>query len=293
MKKIICNLMVILMLLALFPVNVFAANDTKIVIQHDSANSKYLVYPSKACTYELSDSDSVKPAAFNQIYDDASDVIEVLTSNITSGIARYLWIEGNDQPYDLQSHEFITESVINRIDSTMKRISIKPVAKGDRVIVLTKKENYSNYRYIIKKVEKGSDYDQLVVRAESLDPSISIIEPYTGITRMLDFKTSYDALLPTTDDVRWQAVPENATIEEPLDTKTGDIYVVWLMASDNSTPVLDMQIMYCLREDEKIVTKVEKMPYTGISYFINGLLVANLAILPVIYFKRRKLVNSK
>lgn len=293
MKKIINNLMIVIMLVMILPINVFAANDTKIAMHYDSATNKYLIYPNRACTYELSSDDITPPVSINQIYDTPSDVIEVSSTNI-GGSARYLWIDGNVDPYDLQAFipNAITNAQINQIDNTMERIAIKPVKDGDRIITLTKAENYNDYKYILVKVEKGTPHDQLVARTEGLDPKLKITDPYTGINKMLAFKESYDLLLPAVSDSNWKKVPSNGVIEEPLDTKTGDIYVVWLMADDNGNSVLDMQIMYCLRKDEKIINVVEKLPQTGLSYVIDGLLLANAITLPIIFFKRKKLVNN-
>ena len=291
-------LLIAMITILLLPFEVAAAD---IEAFYDSVADQYLFYTDnygEECAYALSA--DTTPTTFYTCPKDSYGNNVVIVDSASVPTAQYLWTkkglagDANLSAVDLGAYytsDYLSDVDTDFIGSTTKRINVTP---GERIITVTD-TTFEAYKYVLVKVTT-SDYESLYSRATGLQSLNAGVNPFVAMQSMNAFMTSYASLLPPEADARWLDLPADKIIHEPLDTHTGDIYIVWLMGSTLGNPtVYDMQIMYCLRDDIVVPTKtssIKRLPRTGLDNTLKILLGVNILALPLVYLNKKRLAKA-
>ena len=304
MKKVLLSILTVVT----FGLGAISVNAASAEAYYEEATSRYFIYTdnySGDCLYAVSDTDAVTPT-IDQVCDvDTFGNNIVIINAADKALAKYLWIRNaGDSTKNLDAAlvdytNALSSVDANLIDKTGERI---PVTPGENELFVKTDGAYSNFKYILVKVQDNLvPYELFVQRAANTKMISNTISPVLAIGSMKAFynsgASSYSSLVPAFGDSRWTDLPADRYVREPENTTKGDIYVVWLVKYNNAgDAVYDMQIMYC-EEKEKVESgeytdkRVKALPQTGINYALDALLIVNAAAVGTLFFKRKKLVN--
>lgn len=218
----------------------------------------------------------------------------------------YLWIKQGDvykieaQKVDL--NDAISEEEIQSLNQLTKKISVEignkdlPVENKDGVtqnvkigtINITDNKTEKYYYQIVKAIN-DTDTSRII----ELVSELNVLDGkniYEKLSVYNEFKQTYSKVAPKLDEKDWWNEVQDYTIEQPVDSKKGDKYIVWIKDSSK----VDFQIMECnddyLPEYENkktVVKEVTKLPVTGasIAVFVALGIILVLIVLVVIVKK--------
>lgn len=218
----------------------------------------------------------------------------------------YLWIrQGNVYKIEAQKvdlNDAISEEEIQSLNQLTKKISVEignkdlPVENKNGVtqnvkigtINITDSKTEQCYYQIVKAVNDtdASRIIELVSELNVLDGK----NIYEKLSVYNEFKQVYSKVAPKLDEKDWWNEVQDYTIEQPVDSKKGDKYIVWIKDSSK----IDFQIMECsddylpeFENKKTIVKEVTKLPVTGasIAVFVALGIILVLIVLVVIVKK--------
>ncbi len=318
--SIIIVAVLIVTLLLQNPVN--ATNDELEILKTES---KYLLYIQTVMQNEFEFAFSNKNTAeessldfFESIVDAEGNNVAYINSEIEdeNELEQYIWVKQNGEisgPILVDLSTAITQDIIDFVAETTTRISVtigqeekETVTEGYTTTVTTvgylqiEEQDGYTYEYSIIKLPNDT-YTRFVELVKEISTFSGNETSYEQISMINEFYNLYNVLIPET----WNNV-ENKRIEQPEDAENGDMYVVWIKATNSEQDeIIDVQIMTSVRiETERTytdliqeeVTTTTKLPITFdinivlIVLFIIIILV--IIVLLIIKSKMNKMSNE-
>ena len=213
-------------------------------------------------------------------------------------------------------NEMITPEILNHVSSTTKRIetkvdsetlvnktepisdtqlSLNTIRVADYIEIVP--EDGATYQYYLVKVEEGTMENELFDIVEKKTDSNDM---YDSLTTAYDF---YDALksVQQSSKVAWTDVKDNK-IQEPIDSETGDKYIVLIKEENGEEITLDAKFMVCAEHDEvkykddkdRTIKTIVKLPVTGETLaLIIAFAVVIVAIVVTLFLRKKSNKESK
>ncbi|MCL2860573.1 MAG: hypothetical protein FWF46_08570 [Oscillospiraceae bacterium] len=273
----------------------------------DGTNSNYIIYTngySSAFEYAFGNDLNNPPTVYYQCDKDKDGNNVVIVPKANTETAKYLYIKGDSNVYEVDYSTALDMTTADYLNNLTKIITISAPQDKSVEIKETNKTttqtiqyvevtdtNHTDMQYILTKLDANTAKALLNCLAD-LNDKITPANPNPAdvILSMKQFWAMYQSLSST----NWVAVPSDKIIEEPLDTQTGDVYVLWLQGKSVSTGNVekDMKILTCIRGETSVVTNtqiVQKLPKTGADFTLEGLLVINIILIGVVYLRIRNL----
>ena len=316
-SKIVAIILITLLALLIIPTKGFASNEN---IQIVKTNEDYIIYvkdiANKEFKFAVADeklnSDSIELNFINSVKDSAGNNV-ALIDETTVQQAKYLYVkEGeNSSIIELNFKEAIEKSQIAEVEGTTNRIKtellmnleerdeeIDGVKYTEKVggIKIYDDEN-ANYEYVSVKLpaEKYSTLQELV---NKLNDEYEEKDMYSKIEFAKEFSKLYNELIQdATKQQAWKKV-ENMVIRQPIEAQENDRYVVLIKEEKDGAVKYDAKFMisYRAEEEEKIPGRTEtktvqetaKLPVTGDSLILFGLLAVIVIALIFVFVRMKK-----
>ena len=316
-SKIVAIILITLLALLIIPTKGFATNEN---IQIVKTNEDYIIYvkdiANKEFKFAVADeklnSDSIELNFINSVKDSAGNNV-ALIDETTVQQAKYLYVkEGeNSSIIELNFKEAIEKSQIAEVEGTTNRIKtellmnleerdeeIDGVKYTEKVggIKIYDDEN-ANYEYVSVKLpaEKYSTLQELV---NKLNDEYEEKDMYSKIEFAKEFSKLYNELIQdATKQQAWKKV-ENMVIRQPIEAQENDRYVVLIKEEKDGAVKYDAKFMisYRAEEEEKIPGRTEtktvqetaKLPVTGDSLILFGLLAVIVIALIFVFVRMKK-----
>lgn len=223
----------------------------------------------------------------------------------------YLWVRQENE-YKLEAEKVsladsLSEEDVQLFNNATKTIKVEinekelPTETTEDGVKVTRKIGTINivdnqnetYLYQIAKVEANTNTAKLVSLANEMN-NLDSKDMYEKLATYGEFKDVYSELVSNLG--KWSNV-EDYTIEQPINSKEGDQYIVWIKDSSR----LDFQIMICgedykeIGEKQEVVIKeTTKSPITGDSIVLFVILgIVLLLIIAVVILKLKSKKENK
>jgi LPXTG-motif cell wall-anchored protein len=316
-SKIVAIILITVFAVLIIPTKGFASNEN---IQIVKTNEDYIIYvkdmANKEFKFAVADeklnSDSIELNFINSVKDSAGNNV-ALIDETTVQQAKYLYVkEGeNSSIIELNFKEAIEKSQIAEVEGTTNRIKtellmnleerdeeIDGVKYTEKVggIKIYDDEN-ANYEYVSVKLpaEKYSTLQELV---NKLNDEYEEKDMYSKIEFAKEFSKLYNELIQdATKQQAWKKV-ENMVIRQPIEAQENDRYVVLIKEEKDGAVKYDAKFMisYRAEEEEKIPGRTEtktvqetaKLPVTGDSLILFGLLAVIVIALIFVFVRMKK-----
>lgn len=213
-------------------------------------------------------------------------------------------------------YDVITPEILEFVSTTTKRIETKvdtetlvdttePIADTELSLNTVRVADYieivpeegATYQYYLVKVEEGSiEAEAFEIVERTSDEN----DMYTTLVNAYDF---CDALksVQQSSKVVWTDVKDNK-IQEPIDSETGDKYIVLIKKENGEEIMLDAKFMICAEHDEvkykddkdKTISTIVKLPVTGETLVaVIALAIVVVGIVVVAFAKEKSNKESK
>lgn len=221
----------------------------------------------------------------------------------------YMWArEKNTENYILEGieidlnnamHENSLELLTNitkNVNTKLEQETTQKEENGKKITTVVGKVVLpQNYSYILLKTEDSSANQELFDIATKISKFNQTTNMYTKLKTYKAFAKALDNVEQNIDFTKWEE-SKNNTIEQPIDAKDGEQYILFLGSETRGElKIEDVQFLTSTRKEseEKIIEKITtKLPIT---YDNNTLLVvlAILIALTVVVFVRLKTLSKK
>lgn len=245
--------------------------------------------------------------------DNANNIAYVNDATVTMfANPTYMWVKVNGEvkvtATEINLEDYITK---NELENVGKTSTIIPINLGQKQIVNEIDENGTKKtetvgivevqkelvsgQYQLIKREYSEKTDKLFALAELIEKN-EFTDVYTKIKSSKEFVELYNEQYSLLNAENWQTV-EGLTIEQPIDAKTGDQYILWIKEENSQ----DIHFLTSYREyDEEYIQEEikQKLPYT---YDDNTMLIALGAVVIAILFvvirivilKKKEMMNKQ
>ena len=330
-SKIMLILMTFIMALTLFQGFSFAENNNMQMIK--KSNTEYMIYISDLLeeNFEFAFSNSKETEKdMLEFKDSAKDQLEngkniayvdeeMYNKYFKDQKETFIWAKQKDT-YKLEAQainiaEALTEEEIQDLNKITKKIVVEfgkkelPEEVDKDGVKITRKigtveikdsEDYK-YEYILMKSETGKDTAKLIALAEEMN-QLKDKNMYDKLAVYKEFKTIYEKLEPAINNTKWAEVNGNI-IDQPIESKENDQYLVWIKKYNKDENIVDLQIMTCLDENtpkyedkEVVVKKTTKLPITGDNialFVVAGIILFLIIVLVVLKLKNNNKQDNK
>lgn len=317
--KFIAIALIIMLSLAIIPMNVFAANENIQIVK--TADDKYIIYQKdmadKEFKFATSDKgdlsiDSIELSYTNAVIDEDGNNVALL-DNLNS---KYLYTkEGtNLSIIELDSEDVISTETIANMEKTTRRIPTELLTNLEEQNEVIDGVQYkqtvgglkitddqdATYQFISVRLP-SEGYSELKELADELNgEAYSNKDMYSKIEFIKKFNEKYNSLLASVDN--WKTV-ENMEIRQPADAQKDEEYVVFLRKISNDGSIIDdvkFLKSYRVDEEEKIPGRTEiktvketaKLPITGDSLILFSVLGIAVIALIIVFVRMKKLQNK-
>lgn len=322
-KKVILSVLIAIMMIALLSV-CSSATSEQMQILKKSENEYILYLPNIEAEFEFAFSNASDIDKSTLLFEDsAKDKVEdgndiaFIDSTLYDEYFKakentYLWVKQGEE-YKVEAEKIdltdsITEEDIQFLNKITTKIEVKvgekelPIETVDGVEITRKigtinikDDETAKYSYKMVKSTTGSDVEKLIKLATEInEESLNDKAMFDKLTKYSQFKEIYNKLQPKLDDKNWTEL-DGKEIEQPLDSKKGDQYIVWLKKQVDNDIVVDVQIMTCadkyneeFETQETILKETTKLPVTGDSivlFVVAGIIL--ISIVAVVILKKR------
>ena len=185
------------------------------------------------------------------------------------------------------------------VDTTQKTVTkrtengIEYTTSIGRVDIID--DSSSEYSYYLVKLPSTEDYNKFMDLAEKLNSLKANSGLYENIRMCKEFYDLYYQLMPRAEG--WNLVSD-MKIEQPLDSKTGDQYILWIR--NDSKEIEDVQFLTCFQNEDKefvkdknIVKTTSKLPITYDSIVLFVILGVAIVLLIVAVLIKKKTNKEK
>lgn len=314
---------VMFLFILFFSNEVFAANDGLTVLSKE--NNEYIIYLDstldKEYEYAFTNSNTANKDDLDYIRaeketSDGKYVIYVTEQRYLdyfSSERTYVYVrdlEGNylAEGIEINLNDCISYDVIDLVNEITKRIAVDSTQKtitqkteNDIVYTTTRgrvditDDSDSEYYYSLVKLPSTEEYNRFMDLAEQLNSLKAKSELYENIRMCKEFYDLYYQLMPEAED--WNLVSDKK-IEQPLDSKTGDKYILWIR--NDSKEIVDVQFLTCFQDEDKefvkeknIVKTTSKLPITYDSIVLFVILGVAIILLIVVVLMKKKTNKEK
>ena len=319
--KFIAIALITMLILAIIPANVFAANENAQIVK--TSEGKYIIYLKDMADKEF------KFATSDTKYTDANDLNLNYINSVKDGEGnnvvlleqkvKFLYIKAEGQEpliieMNFDGENVIEQSEIAKIEKTTNRIAtelLTNIEEQNEVIdgvqykqtvggLKITDDQDAKYEYVSVKLP-SENYSELKELADELNgEDYTNKDMYSKIEFIKKFSKQYNTLLANIDN--WNAV-ENMEIRQPADALKDDVYVVFLRKISNDGSITDdVKFLKSYREDEeekipgrteiKTVKETAKLPITGDSLILFSVLGIAIIALIVVFVRMKKLQNK-
>lgn len=305
--KIILTFFVAVICVLCIPVSSNATNEELVIVEE--ASNQYIIYIkqylNKEFEFAFSNDNEANPEQLT-FYNSALDAPEEGANNIAYvddeklemfDKTTYMWIKV-DGKLKVTAREINIEDNITKkqLESVGKTSTIIPVnleqiqtvnqvnEEGTKITetvgVVKLNEEFEGQYQLIKR-ETSKNTDNLFALAELIEKN-EFTDSYTKIKASKEFIELYNKLYDSLDSESWKAI-EESIIQQPVDTQTGDQYILWVKG-DNTQ---DIHFLTSYREyDEEFVQEEvkTKLPYTydnNIMIIILGIVVVAIILVTI------------
>lgn len=245
--------------------------------------------------------------------DNANNIAYVNDATVTMfANPTYMWVKVNGEvkvtATEINLEDYITK---NELENVGKTSTIIPINLGQKQIVNEIDENGTKKtetvgivevqkelvsgQYQLIKREYSEKTDKLFALAELIEKN-EFTDVYTKIKSSKEFVELYNEQYSSLNAENWQTV-EGLTIEQPIDAKTGDQYILWIKEENSQ----DIHFLTSYREyDEEYIQEEikQKLPYT---YDDNTMLIALgvviiailFVVIRIVILKKKEMMNKQ
>lgn len=298
---------------------VFAANENVQILE--KSETEYLIYLSghlkqefefaftndksedkETLTYQAAALDSDKTDANYIAYVD-SNLFHTYFSETT-----YLWARTMDGQYIAEGVQIdltkaIKEEDLNTVNNATKVIAVDTTntivttemiddVKTTKTVGKVDVLESGKVKYQLIRVQDGTMYKELIELAEKISNNQVKNNMYSKLEIANQYITLYNQLKPEENSQYWIEVTDKV-IEQPLDSKNGEQYILWLKAENGAETKIDIQYLTCFEEykyekiTEEIVTKLP-VTYDSIALLVVFAILI-VALVAVIVLRNRAL----
>lgn len=219
-------------------------------------------------------------------------------------------LEGNylADGIEIDLKDCISYDVIDLVNNVTKRIAVDTTQKTvtqrteNGIVYTTTRgrvditdDSDSEYYYSLVKLPNTEEYNRFMDLAEELNSLKAKSELYENIRMCKEFYDLYYQLMPRAEG--WNLVSD-MKIEQPLDSKTGDQYILWIR--NDSKEIEDVQFLTCFQNEDKefvkdknIVKTTSKLPITYDSIVLFVILGVAIVLLIVAVLIKKKTNKEK
>ena len=284
------------------PIFTYAANESAVIVKQ--SDSEYLIYLKgyleKEFQFAFSNDKEVAPAEteFKKSAKDTADGennIAYATSAITE---KYIWVktDAKIENFEIDINDNITVSELEEIKNVSKIIPIKLDKKelekeetteetATKVVKTTKTTTVGIVK-IVKDLEDGkyqlvkrnsTEIDNNLFALAELIEKNDFTDKYTAVKASKDFLRLYDEQLSNLEVEKWKDI-KDATIEQPVDAKDGEQYILWL----NDGNYFDVHFLTSSRIDDEKTETIKEIIKTELPYtYDNNTMLVILSIVVV------------
>jgi len=327
MKVIVCLILTVIIITVL---QVFSfANNESIQILKKSEN-EYMIYilgVNEEFEFAFTNTSNVADKTTLEFKESALDQLEngnhiayvdseIYTEYFEGKTNTYLWVKQNET-YKIEAKEIvltdsISEDDIQFLNNVTNRIKVKygkkqlPTETIDGVEItrsigtINIDDEPATYKYKMDKSVEGSDVEKLIKIAEQEmnEETLSNKTIFEKLSIYNEFKKIYESLVPDENAQNWEKTVVDNTIDQPIESKTGDQYLVWIRKDlGNGNVTIDVQIMTCkdeyVQEHEKrdvVIKETTKLPITGDSIIL--FVIAGIILILIVTVVTLKVKNK-
>lgn len=331
-RKIVLSLIFTMTIISLLPILSLATNNNIQMLKKEE--HKYILYISNLLEekFEFAFSNKEDENKEDLVFrESALDKVEngnniayidseIYTTYFENKEETFMWVLQNEE-YKIEAQKINLEKALSEqeIRSLNEITLIIPVTVGEKelpeenengvkitrkigTLIINSDEN-ATYSYQMFKVNNKTDEKELINLANTIN---NIEKTDSNIFEKLliynNFKELYTKLKPSEQDSNWVDIEEGNIIEQPLNSKAGDQYIVWIKSETENDAFIDVQIMTCKDEytpeyetQERTIKETSKLPITGDSivlFVIAGALIILILIVVVFKVKNRNIENK-
>lgn len=213
-------------------------------------------------------------------------------------------------------YDAITPEILDFASTTTKRIETKvdsqtlvdttePIADTELSLNTIRVADYieivpedgATYQYYLVKVEEGTIEAEVFEIVEKTTDENDMYETLVTVSDFVDALKS----VQQSSKVTWTDVKDNK-IQEPIESETGDKYIVLIKEEKGEDITLDAKFMVCAEHDEvkykddkdKTISTIVKLPVTGETLAaIFGLAIVVVGIVVVLFLRKKSDKESK
>lgn len=323
MKKttslIVAIILITSFMLLIMPTKTFATNEN---IQVVKTNEDYIIYVKDIANKEFKfataseklNSESIELNYINSVKDGDGNSVAMI--NVTeSKNAKYLYIkEGTKQSIielNYDEKNVITQLEIENVEKITNKIKtdVTIIKQRDEQIEQVKHEETiggleikddadAKYEYVFQKLPETS-YSELKKLTEQLNTEYEEKDIYSKIEFVKEYNTLLNSLIKKADDNKDWKTAENMQIKQPNEAQKNDEYVYIIKQTKNEKTKYDVKFLKSNRTDvepevkeEKIeVKRTSKLPVTGDSLLLFGILAIIIVAIIFVYTKLKKTKN--
>lgn len=304
------------------PVLSNAANENLVIVRQ--AENEYIIYLKEYLhsDFEFAFSNdeganistlTFSSSALDAPNDNANNIAYINAETVTMFTnPTYMWVkvdgEGKVVATEINLKDCITK---NELENVGRTSTIIPIKLGQKQIVNEIDENGTKKTETVGTVELQKELvsgqyqlierkhsektDKLFALAELIEKN-EFTDAYTKIKSSKEFVELYNEQNSLLNVENWQTV-EGLTIEQPIDAKTGDQYILWIKEPNSQ----DVHFLTSYREyDEEYIQEEikQKLPYT---YDDNTVLIALgiviiailLVVIRIVVLKKKEMMNKQ
>jgi len=155
-------------------------------------------------------------------------------------------------------------------------------------------QEYPNLQYKLVKLnglatDTSTSAGNVVDVLNQLNTNVANSNPVGSILYMQKFLAIYNEFLPSSG---WATIPTDKKVREPLDTKANEVYLLYLTGTSKTTGKTETVVKILTCGQFESVTQgqtVVKLPKTGASFLLEGLLAIDVILIGAVYFRIRNL----
>lgn len=323
--KFMTAVLIVILVALIIPANVFATEANIQVVKTEDNN--YIIYVKDLANTEFKfaiatteDATETELDYINSVTDgdeEENQVALIEKTKVNSG-TNYIYIktdagttinavdfsENSVQIFDIKKMQMV-ETTTNRIRTELltnleERNEVVDGIQYTQTVGGLKIVDEENATYFYESVKLPAEkYSELKELADKLNSEYESKDMYSKIEFAKEFYNLYEELI---NQATWESV-DNMEIRQPSDAQKDEQYVVLLKkVAENGTETYDAKFMISYREDEeekipgrtetKVVQETTKLPITGDSIVLFGVL-AVIVIALILVFVRMKKLQSK